>query len=595
MDPGPTEEYQARLKTRNEAVERCRRLDRLVANLRLTAAIVFFAVAWLAWGMGAVSGWWMLVPLAAYVALVIYHERVYRMGRRANRSVAFYGRGLARIEDRWAGTGDSRTHFSDHGHPYAQDLDIFGNGSLFELLSNARTRSGEAKLAEWLSAPAPRPEILLRQAAVGELRNNIDLREDLAILGEEVEGVIHPELMKRWGIAPPRLASRKARIVAPVLAAFAVISIIAYYAVDASGWLVLTAFVAEAAFAFHYRKPVREVTSLVDQPTKDLKILALVLARLELEQFKSEKLRGLRAALETEHKPPSVQIAWLARLIELLDSRLNMGFAPIGAVLLWTTQLAFAMEAWRRRCGPAVGRWLDAVGELEALCALAGYAYEHPGDPFPEIAENETCFEGAELRHPLLPSARSVANSVHLNGNLQLLVVSGSNMSGKSTLLRTLGINAVLAFAGAPVRARHLRLSVLRIGATIRVMDSLQAGTSRFYAEIQRLRDIMELTKGPTPVLFLLDEILHGTNSHDRAVGAEAVVRGLVSRGAIGLVTTHDLALAQVAKALGAKAANVHFQDHLENGKMVFDYSLRPGVVQKSNALELMRAVGLEV
>ena len=199
------------------------------------------------------------------------------------------------------------------------------------------------------------------------------------------------------------------------------------------------------------------------------------------------------------------------------------------------------------------------------------------------------------MRHPLLPSARSVPNSVHLDGSLQLLVVSGSNMSGKSTLLRTVGINVVLGLAGAPVRAKRLRLPVLRIGATIRVLDSLQAGTSRFYAEIQRLRDIMELTKDRTPVIFLVDEILHGTNSHDRAVGAEAVVRGLVQRGAIGLVTTHDLALSQVANALGPKAANVHFEDHLENGRMVFDYQLRPGVVQKSNALELMRAVGLEV
>jgi len=176
-----------------------------------------------------------------------------------------------------------------------------------------------------------------------------------------------------------------------------------------------------------------------------------------------------------------------------------------------------------------------------------------------------------------------------------MLVVSGSNMSGKSTLLRTAGINTVMALAGAPVRARRFRLSVLRMGATIRVLDSLQAGTSRFYAEIQRLHDIMMLAKGPVPVLFLLDEILHGTNSHARAIGAEAVLRGLIAQGAIGLVTTHDLALAKVADALAPRAANAHFEDHLENGRMIFDYRLRSGVVQKSNALELMRAVGLDV
>jgi DNA mismatch repair ATPase MutS len=193
-----------------------------------------------------------------------------------------------------------------------------------------------------------------------------------------------------------------------------------------------------------------------------------------------------------------------------------------------------------------------------------------------------------------LPGDRCIPNSVQLNRERQLLIVSGSNMSGKSTLLRTVGVNVVLALAGAPVRAAQMKVSVLGIGATIRVMDSLQSGTSRFYAEIQRLRDIMEMTK-KSPVLFLLDEILHGTNSHDRAVGAEGVIRGLIGRGAIGLVTTHDLALAKLADSLAPRAANFHFQDQLVDGRMVFDYRLHQGVVQKSNALELMRAVGLEV
>jgi DNA mismatch repair ATPase MutS len=228
------------------------------------------------------------------------------------------------------------------------------------------------------------------------------------------------------------------------------------------------------------------------------------------------------------------------------------------------------------------------------LCSLSAFAYEHPADIFPEIVGSGTLFDGEDLRHPLLPSDKSVPNSVRLDTNRQIFIVSGSNMSGKSTLLRTVGVNAVLALAGAPVRAKRMQLSIVAIGATIRVMDSLQQGTSRFYAEIKRLHDIMELAK-KMPTLFLLDEILHGTNSHDRAVGAEAVIRGLIGRGAIGLVTTHDLALTKLADTLAPQAANFHFQDHLENGRMVFDYRLHPGVVEKSNALELMRAVGLEV
>jgi DNA mismatch repair ATPase MutS len=267
----------------------------------------------------------------------------------------------------------------------------------------------------------------------------------------------------------------------------------------------------------------------------------------------------------------------------------------LGPPLLFTTQLAFAVEAWRQSSGRQVGRWLQAVGEMEALSALAGYAYEHPLDPFPELSDEGPLFDGEALGHPLLPASRCVRNNVRLSDELRVLIVSGSNMSGKSTLLRTVGINAVLAMAGAPVRAHRLRLSPLVVGASIRITDSLQGGTSRFYAEITRLRNLVELTRGPFPLLFLLDELLHGTNSHDRRIGAERIVRGLVERGAIGLVTTHDLALAHIADELGPRGINVHFQDHLENAKISFDYRLRPGIVQKSNALELMRSIGLEV
>jgi DNA mismatch repair ATPase MutS len=282
--------------------------------------------------------------------------------------------------------------------------------------------------------------------------------------------------------------------------------------------------------------------------------------------------------------------------MEWLDSRDNVFVRLVSPLMLYPLHLAFAVEDWRRQSGSGVRRWLEAMGEIEALGSLACHAFEHPGDRFPEmVATGGPCFEAEGLGHPLIPEAAVVRNDVALGGELRLLLVSGSNMSGKSTLLRTIGVNAVLAQAGGTVRAARLRLSPLTIGASIRVLDSLQSGTSRFYAEIVRLRDILSATAGPVPVIFLLDEFLHGTNSHDRLIGAEATVRGLVERGAIGLVTTHDLALARIADALGTRARNVHFEDHLEDGRMRFDYRMRPGVVQKSNAIELMRSVGLEI
>jgi DNA mismatch repair ATPase MutS len=264
------------------------------------------------------------------------------------------------------------------------------------------------------------------------------------------------------------------------------------------------------------------------------------------------------------------------------------------APLLWSTQLALAVETWRRAFGPAVARWLATVGEIEALGSLSTFAFEHPEFPFPTVQDDGARFEGEAIGHPLIPARTRVANDVTLGGaHRRLMIVSGSNMSGKSTLLRTVGVNVVLALAGAPVCARRLVVSRLAIGGTLRIHDSLQEGRSRFYAEITRLRQIVDLAVGPIVTLFLVDELLSGTNSHDRRVGAEGILRGLLSRGAIGLATTHDLALTEMATAL--EATNVHFEDDLRDGQMHFDYRMRPGVVQKSNALALMRAVGLEI
>jgi DNA mismatch repair ATPase MutS len=256
------------------------------------------------------------------------------------------------------------------------------------------------------------------------------------------------------------------------------------------------------------------------------------------------------------------------------------------------------MERWRAIHGPHVAEWLRIVGEFEALSSLAAYAYEHPEDPMPELVDQPrsapAVFDGEALGHPLVPAGQMVRNDVRLGQATQLLVVSGSNMSGKSTLLRTIGINAVLALAGAPVRARSLRISLVEIGATLRIQDSLQQGQSRFFAEITRIRHLADVA-AQRPLLFLLDELFHGTNSHDRLVGAIGVLRALLDRGAIGVITTHDLALTAITGELQGRAANVHFEDSFDGAAMRFDYRMKPGPVTRSNALALMRAVGLDV
>jgi DNA mismatch repair ATPase MutS len=387
------------------------------------------------------------------------------------------------------------------------------------------------------------------------------------------------------------MESTIARIAAPILVALTLGAFIYMWFYGGPPSLFLVAALAHSGYGTWYRSRVKDIKTSIEMHAREFTILQSTLERLDREEVSSSRLRELRS----EFGSASKKMKTLVGYISLLEQQRNEMVMLVAFFLLWATQISFAIEQWRKRNGSEMDRWLRAVGEMEALCALAGYAFEHPEDPFPEIVGGSTVLEAEDVRHPLLQRSQCVPNSIKFSGDLQLLVISGSNMSGKSTLLRTVGTNVALALAGAPVRAARMRLSPLAIGATLRVQDSLLGGTSRFYAEIQRLRDIMELTERPLPVLLLLDEILYGTNSHDRTIGAEAVIRGLVERGAIGFVTTHDLALAKVADALAPRAANAHFEDRLEGGKMVFDYLLRPGVVQRSNALALMRAVGLKV
>jgi hypothetical protein len=562
----------------------------MMGNLKLLDVAVALLILW------RVPGWWWLaVPAAAFVILLIVHERIIRSLRNSRRAEAFYQRGLDRMDDRWSGTGETGLRFEDPAHPYASDLDLFGSGSLFQLLSSCRTRAGEDTLARWLMRPGEIEEVRARQDAVAELRGKLDLREDLSLLGEDAASGVHAAELAAWATQPPVLASRRARLVAPFLVGLLALALAGWFWMEWPLSVVAVALIIEAAFALPLRGRVSQVAADVDEPSHDLDLLAQVLVRLEQEHFTSPRLRELRAALDTGGFPASRRIAQLDRLVELLDSRDHVIMRVVGPLLLMTTQLALAIEAWRLRNGPSVPRWLDAVGEMEALSSLAAYSYEHPEDPFPEFAaETGPYFHGEALAHPLLPAARAVRNDVRLDRQRALLLVSGSNMSGKSTLLRTIGVNIVLALAGSPVRARSLRITRMSTGSSIRIHDSLQAGTSRFYAEVLRIRQIVELAERG-PLLFLLDELLHGTNSHDRRIGAGAVLRSLVERGAIGLATTHDLALSGIVEALAPRAENVHFEDQIRDGHITFDYLMRPGIVTKSNALELMRSVGLDV
>ena len=616
-----------RAERRTAELLRTRRIEKAVSWSRLATVLLAAVLVWLSVQAKLFPLVWAAVPALLFLVLVVLHERVLQRANRLERAQTFYRHILDRLGGDWRAGGQPGSRFADEHaeHVYAADLDLFGPDSLFKLLSRTRTRGGDELLASWLLQPAPPDVVRGRQEAVRELAPRLDFRERLAVRGRLARTDIDPEALRAWAEGGVRSALPGAGgrefLVRALLGLAAAANLL-----TVTGWMIwswgpspfLAVAMLEVLWSLAVRRHIKAATGGVTRASRDLNLIASLLEVIEREPFESNHLVELAQELRSgDGTTASRNARQLQRLVDLLDSMRNALFVPFGLLLLWTPQLAYAIDSWRRRHGDRVATWLRALAEVEALTSLASHAFEHPDHTFPTLVEpaekRRPLLDGRQLGHPLLPEETCVANDISLaaaptdatdsvlgtrvaRSPAQCLIVSGSNMSGKSTLLRTVGTNVVLALAGAPVRARSLRLTPLAIGTSIQLRDSLAEGQSRFYAEITKLKSVLDLTDQGTPVLFLLDEILHGTNSHDRRVGAEALVRGLLDRGAIGLVTTHDLALARIADdAAGSSLRNVHFRDDLANGEIQFDYRLREGTVTRSNALDLMRQVGLDV
>jgi hypothetical protein len=625
----PMEEYRRRLLGHEERASGLKAGQLWLGYVRLALVAGFLAAAWYGLFLREVPRGWVTVPMVLFVGVGVWLGRVSRRRGVERRAAEIYRLGMARIEDRWVGLEEravgalsAEVRAKVAASLYAGDLDIVGRGGMFELLCRARSRMGEETLLTWLLEPAAVEEILERQAAVEELRGRVEFRERMAVAGETGAVGVQAEALREWAAAEDVLTQGWMPWVAGVLAVVAAVLGAAVIVLMAGGTVgpvgpaaaseavgaLLVVLLVEAGVRRPFVKKMEAVLGGTEAALRNMQLLATLLEVMEGESFQSERLREIAGRLRSHAVAGSVAIGRLARLGEWRDSMDNMLVKAVNLPLMFSVQVAWAVQRWRRRHGAAVGLWLAAVGEMEALLSLATYAYEHPGDGFPEFVEGEAGSRGAsleaeEIGHPLIAAAKCVRNSLRIGGETRVLLISGSNMSGKSTLMRTVGVNTVLAMCGATVRARRLRLTPLRIGASLLVNDSLQEGHSRFYAEIERLGKICALAESCADgegrnsggVMFLLDELLQGTNSKDRMVGAEGVVRALVEAGPIGIVTTHDLALAEMGGLAPGAMRNMHFQDEIVEGQMRFDFTLREGVAMKSNGVELMRLIGLKV
>lgn len=601
----PSAEYKARRDARIRVRDERERVHLRIGGYKLAVIAAGLVLAWFALIRQEISAYWLLFPAGVYLALALWHELTLRARAGAERAAGFYERRLSRIEDRWSGIGATGDAFRDPKHVYADDLDLFGNGGLFQLLSAAQTPMGERRLAEWLLQNSSVSEIRERQEILRALREKLDLREQIALLGTDLARELNGEALISWAETRASTVNAWVRMGVVQLALFQAATVVLWAAAGRYLPFLIVLVVNMNVYAL-LRKRAEKAISGIGANESGLLIFSRILERMEAEQFASERLGRIQKDLRQGRRSASRAIRKLAHIVNWIDARDSLLMKIVDVPVLYTIQVGLAADAWREREGQHARVWVDAAAEFEALLSLSAYAYEHPQDTFPEFTNAEdSCarsenhcaghFEGVELGHPLIPSERCVRNSVRLDEATRVLLVSGSNMSGKSTLMRTVGINFVLAMAGAPVRAKSLRLSWMQMGTRIRSTDSLQESRSNFYTEILRIRQVVTLAEKDAPVLFLFDELLEGTNSHDRQIGSEGLLRELLARGAIGMVTTHDLALTQIHAALNGNIRNVHFEDQIVNGEMTFDYKLRDGVVPKSNALDLMRWIGLRV
>jgi hypothetical protein len=571
-------------------------LQRRNAYFYLVAFLVAASViAYLQFGHHLLPLWVAGLPIIAGLTALSRARKCGGRVRDSSRLLEFYGRRLQRVQHEWMGKGDSGLDLQDPDHLSAGDLDLFGDCSMFELLCDVGTPAGRDALARWLQTPASPTEVISRQQAVRSLTNRSDLRQKYALVREGHANEYSWGRLCDWFVAAPvrfpRWAPWALLLLSLCMALAAASGFMQVMSANETLRVMALIGVQEGALALFLRRRVVAVSEGLLLSSRQLDTIRQMCKLFESERMESSLLIGMQQKLQGASK----QFSRLQRLIIRRELRDHEWLFWLLFLLAWKTQWTIQIERWRQQHGNEIVQFLTVLGEFEALVAMSAYAYENPSDPYPELADDGPVFEATGMGHPLMDVRSCVRNDLKLGGDTSFLLVTGSNMSGKSTLLRATGLNATLAWMGAPVRAMRLRLSPLRVCASICVSDSLMSGRSHFYAEVERLKETLDRAALDPPVLFLIDELFAGTNSADRRIAAEAVIRLLVERRAIGMATSHDLSLTEIPEKQGLNGLNVHFA-HLPTAEgLGFDYHLRAGKVKQSNALQIIRMIGIPI
>jgi len=593
--PLPRQHYRTTADATAAEAARLRRAMYRYGTLRLLI-VVALLVGWVGWGKTAggalVAG--LALGVAAFVTLVVVHQRLAR--RRG------YAERLGRLcEDELKGLDGDHSAFDgaaervDAGHPFSLDLDLFGDRSLFQAANRTVTPAGRAALADWFARPLTvKAAIEARQQAVAELAGRPALRHHFIVTGTMTAhpAAVDLSLSRTAADFPGGGFWRVAVWAVPAIW----VALGAGFATGVVPGAVLTLwFLASLAISNSQFVRINKWHNRADKLSAALRTRVKLLEIVEGADLASEFFTDIRSRLLSGGRPASRAIGRLARRIEALDQRASLAGILLNIFLLRDLRTALGLARWHAEHGPAIERWFAALADFDALVSLAGYAFNRPGDTWPEIVEGYFAFTGRALGHPLMAAERCVRNDLAIDRPPYVMIVTGANMAGKSTWLRTVGINFVLACLGVPVCAEQLTVSPCALVTGLHTADSLAGGESYFFAELKRIGAIIERLRSGERLFVLLDEILKGTNSIDKQKGSLALVRQLVALGACGIVATHDLALGALEAELPGSVGNYRFEADMTDTGLSFAYTLRPGVAENMNACYLMRKMGILV
>ena len=482
----------------------------------------------------------------------------------------------------------------DVNHPYIPDLDVFGSNSLFQLVVRSRLSGTRDLIASWLKSPSSKEAIISRQEAISEIQGELDLQQEITALGihkkNSKEGI---DPIIQWLSEEPKHFTHPIwKVLQWIFPAFSCLFLVGWWLVDwPYHWIYLSVFVHLMIIGRLF-KPLMEASKNMNGMTHSIGSYEKIIARIESKNYESALLSGLSQKFQTDGVKATKAIKKLRTILFNLESRMSMFYGLID--LVFCTDLIIHQQAsqWKKKYGGHFKDWIDAVHEFDAIANLASYAFSNPDYCFPNISEEKFALKSEDLGHPLIKSSSRISNDFESMGAGSLALVTGSNMSGKSTFLRTIGVNLVLAQMGAPVCAKKFEFSLTQIYTSMRTQDNLEESVSSFYAELRRIRNLLDLVGEGSPVFYMLDEILKGTNSDDRHHGGVHLIKQLTDSNSMGLISTHDLQLSELAKNI-KNISNYSFNNSIENDEIVFDYKLTPGPCKSFNASKLMEKMGI--